>query len=403
MTGKQILRSLLGTSLLALGAVPAVAQDQTFLDLEAGLGYSSNPLLRIDDSEGSAYGRISAYGFTSWNSERSSTTLSAYAENTSYFQRFGNRQLFDLNATHSRQASETIRLFGQAGFSADFGAQLSSRFVGLPVDTPAQPLIPPSLVVVINPDLTAVNQRQYRINGQGGINISLSARDTFGATLGAQRFFYPGESALTDFNLYDATTSWRRQINERFSAGVRGIASYADYANGRSILSYGPQLTGDVQLAENLQLSAAVGFVRTERDLGANFGMDSSTDLALDGSLCRTVEVDRLCIQAARRNQSSVLGASPASTSVSGTFSRRLSARDNVQASVAYVRSGDAPEVGLGKQQFFTLAGAYDRRLSDRLSAGVSLAARKLSVTGPDPRSDIGGSIFIRNRFGSVR
>jgi hypothetical protein len=33
----------------------------------------------------------------------------------------------------------------------------------------------------------------------------------------------------------------------------------------------------------------------------------------------------------------------------------------------------------------------------------VTVAARRLNLAGPDPKTDVGGSIFIRNRFGSVR
>jgi hypothetical protein len=70
---------------------------------------------------------------------------------------------------------------------------------------------------------------------------------------------------------------------------------------------------------------------------------------------------------------------------------------------VAFVTTGGVREIGVGRQNFYSLSGSFDRKISPRLSAGVSLAARKFTISGPDPKADLGGSLFIRNRFGSVR
>jgi hypothetical protein len=404
MTRKHFLHSLFGTSLLALAVSPAVAQTQTFVDLQAGLGYATNPLMRLGDDVGSGFARISAYGFHGWTTERSSTSLSAYVANDAYFRRYGNRQLFDLGANTSSQVSETVRLYGNLGFSGDFGAQLSSRFYGAPADTvPVLPNVTDNSGLVIIPDLAALNRRQYRITGMGGASFVLSPRETLSTSVGAQRVFFSGNGDELDYNLYDTSLAYGRQLNERASVGVRFIASYADYRAGRSIFSYGPQVIGDLKLNENLQLRGALGFVRTERDLGVLGGKDGSTDLAFDASLCRSVEYERLCAGIARRTQSSVLGAAPNTSTLNVDYSRRLNARDQFQTSFAIVTTDEARDVNLGRQTFYTLAGSFDRKINDRLSAGVSLAARKLTSTGPDPKEDIQGSIFIRNRFGSVR
>ena len=65
--------------------------------------------------------------------------------------------------------------------------------------------------------------------------------------------------------------------------------------------------------------------------------------------------------------------------------------------------TGAVPEINTGRQNLYTLAGSFDRKINTRLSAGVNLTARKYTFAGPDPKADIGGSLFIRNRFGSVR
>src|SRR4051794_32802090 len=88
-----------GASVFALAAVisgtAAEAKTTDFIDFQAGLGYASNPGLQFN-SQSSLFGRISARGVHSWSSERSSTTLTGYVENSTYFKKYGSKQLFDL-------------------------------------------------------------------------------------------------------------------------------------------------------------------------------------------------------------------------------------------------------------------------------------------------------------------
>lgn len=404
ITGKHLVRALAGASLLPLfAAAPAHAQTETFLDLQGGLGYSTNPEMRLD-GVGSAFGRISAYGYHGWGTERSRSDISAYVENSTYFRRYGNRQLFSVQGNNSTQLSETVTAFGSAGFSGDFGAQLSSRFFGAPVNTtPVDPVIPEGSVVVVDPDLAALSQRQYRIFGTGGLSFTLSPRDSLTGTFGAQRAFFKGNAGnLLDYTQLDSSLAWNRRLDERLSAGVRLIASKSDYSLGRSILTYGPQVTADLRLDESFEVRGAIGFVRTERDLGV-LGESSSTDLAFDASLCRSLEYERMCATVARRTQSNSIGAAPTSSSFSGNYSRQLNARDQIQLAIAATTTDSARDLGLSRQNFYSLSGSFDRKISPRLSAGVNVAARKFTIGGPDPKADIGGSLFIRNRFGSVR
>src|SRR5437763_10546371 len=63
--------------------------ESNYVDLEAGAGYSSNPLLSIANDQGSAFGRISLHAVHSRVSARSTTLLSAYAEDVSYANHHG--------------------------------------------------------------------------------------------------------------------------------------------------------------------------------------------------------------------------------------------------------------------------------------------------------------------------
>jgi hypothetical protein len=48
-------------------------------------------------------------------------------------------------------------------------------------------------------------------------------------------------------------------------------------------------------------------------------------------------------------------------------------------------------------------AASYSRRIATRLFGGVNLAARKLTQNGPDPKTDLNASLFIRYRLGDVQ
>ncbi len=82
---------------LTITAPSAQAATWTTLDLSAGIGVSTNPSLQVGGTS-SAFGRVSALGAHEWRSERTSTSLSAYVENTTYLKGYGSKQIFDLGA-----------------------------------------------------------------------------------------------------------------------------------------------------------------------------------------------------------------------------------------------------------------------------------------------------------------
>src|SRR5690242_4878792 len=99
-------------------AAPArKAGSTTYLDLEAGAGYSTNPELQLH-GDGSAYGRISLRAVHSRVSERTTTLLSAYAENVTYTNHYGSDQALSLFARHDAAVSEKLRVFGD--LAADY-------------------------------------------------------------------------------------------------------------------------------------------------------------------------------------------------------------------------------------------------------------------------------------------
>jgi hypothetical protein len=231
----------------------------------------------------------------------------------------------------------------------------------------------------------------------------VSPRDSLIASVGAQRLFVGGNKQL-NYIQYDGSLAYERQFDERLTVGGRVIAEYADYSAGRSVSSFGPQATVRLRLSSDWDLSAAAGVVRTEQNLGSLGGKDSSYDLALDGSLCRNLEVQRICARIARRTQSSIIGGASTSTSAGIDYFAHLGPKDSIQARASIVRSGGFRILGVNqKSTFYTLAGSYTRKLNERLTAGTDLSVRKLSTFGGDPKMDVGGSAFVRYRLGDLR
>src|SRR5258708_26966278 len=92
-------------------APKATSGESNYVDLEAGAGYSSNPLLSIANDQGSAFGRLSLHAIHSRVSARSTTLLSAYAEDVSYTNHHGSQQSANDYGRHGAAGSRHVRFF----------------------------------------------------------------------------------------------------------------------------------------------------------------------------------------------------------------------------------------------------------------------------------------------------
>jgi hypothetical protein len=118
------------------------AGETNYVDLEAGAGYSSNPQLSVANDQGSAFGRVSLHAVHSRVSARSTTLLSAYAENISYTNHYGSQQSVNVYGRHDAAVSEHARLFIDGNASYQEGGQLDTVVLGLPITPPTVPAGP---------------------------------------------------------------------------------------------------------------------------------------------------------------------------------------------------------------------------------------------------------------------
>lgn len=386
---------------LEAGEPASTDRSATYLDLTAGLGYSSNPRMQFGDSQGSGFGRLSARGFHSMVGERTSGSVTGFAEASAYLQDYGIESIFAVDGNVSHEASEKVTLFGSAGVSGDISGQLSNRFLYTPPEVIVpDPNLPPP-VTVEDPDFFGFAGRQYRVYGQAGASIRTSEVGRISVSGGAQRVFYT-EDLLDDYTSLFGTVSYDHTLSERTSVGVSVGVNRTDYdGSGDHSTIINPAVFVRTQLDEQWTAQASVGvsFSDVERE-GTS---DSSKNLSLDGSICRTTETERLCGRIGQYSSASALDSLVTTSSIGVDWFKRLDADQTIQLSTSAVRYA-VDEVILDNttSYHYRIAASYSRRINGRLSAGADLGARTLRLDGPDPDPDFTGSLFVRYRLGDL-
>ena len=228
----------------AVWSAPALAQAATdqptdsaqtqrsasYIDLTAGLGYSSNPFLEFN-GDGSAFGRLGVRGVHAWSSERASTSIAGFAEGSTYFNKYDLKGIFSLTGDTQYQVSETVRAFASGGVSGDLSGQLSNRFLYVPpVPEVPDTTLPPPPVTVQDPDLFSFAGRQYRLYGQGGAAIRTGPRTNITLSGGASRVWFTG-TGLNDYTTFFANGAYNHQLSERTSIGFNLGADRTNYDN----------------------------------------------------------------------------------------------------------------------------------------------------------------------------
>lgn len=390
------------------GEAKEPSRNTTFLDLEAGLGYSTNAGLRFN-GDSSAFGRLSASGYHSWVSETGVISLRGYIENTSYFRHYGSKQLWSLGAATTQQLNPTVTVYGDLGFSGDFGGQLSNRLFYNPGDPvlpdPTNPLPEPT----VNPDLFGINGRQYRVSANAGASIRSSARSSISLTAGASHAFSSGSNKDADYTTYYGSGAYSQQVSERTNAGARVSVSQQDFKRGGSSTTINPAVFANTQLSEELSAEGSVGIMRVRQNFDGD--SDTSTSISFSGSLCNVTTLSRFCGRVSRDATtgltSAVLGGraqAAITTSASLSYSRRLSANDSIQASLSASRYRTAASIDGDNPKTTYVSGVigYDRNIGSRLFGGVQGGVRKLFQSGPDPDTDFNATVYLRYRLGDL-
>jgi hypothetical protein len=386
-------------------AAPArKAGSTTYVDLEGGAGYSTNPELELN-GKGSGYGRISLRAVHSAVSERTTTVLSAYAENITYTNQYGSNQALSIFARHESAVSEKLRVFGDLAADYQQGGQLDTRVLVLP-NIP--PLVGQPGGVVFLPggaDFLSVTGREYHFAGHVGAEMSLSARDEFTIRSGLERTIFHSQIADTNYTTVPVNFAYDRQLSVRTTVGARVVLQDTEYNGPARFRTITPQLTGRVQLSPTLNLSGAVGVTHASVDNGVT--THNSTGISANAALCSATQYGSLCGQFIVDQQTATTAGPSKVISGGVNYSRQLGANSTLSFSVSVDHYSQPVSVITGHSfsstTYYHAAAEYSRSIGHRMFGGVNLAARKEAMRGPDPETGFNASLFIRYRFGDVQ
>jgi hypothetical protein len=384
--------------------------ESNYVDLEAGAGYSTNPILSLDSNDGSAFGRISAHAVHTRVSDRTTTVLSGFAQSVFYTRRYGSAQSFDLNGRHDAAVNEKLRVFVAGDAAYDRGGQLDTRILGVP-NVPLLPgtIVPPGLLIP-GADFLTVTGRSYRASVNAGGQLALGPRDFMDLSSGIEHDIFKSGSIDTHYTTVPVTLGYDRQLNPQTTVGARVAAQFTRYSgtlNTGTVDSrvITPELTGQFRLSERLTLSGDVGASFSSVDDGIR--TRHSTGFAGDANLCSTGERTQFCGRASIQQQAATSAGPARVINVGVDYSRRLTADDTLQLSVSGNRYSNPTVIVSGisfnHATYFRAAADYSRHLGNRWYGGVNLAARKLTQTGRDPDADLSAALFIRYRLGDVQ
>jgi hypothetical protein len=381
--------------------------ESNYVDLEAGAGYSSNPLLSIGNHQGSAYGRVSLHAVHSRVSTRSTTLLSGYVDDVSYANHHGSQQSANVLGRHDAAVSEHVRLFVDASATYQEGGQLDTRVLGLPIIPPPVPggVITPPILIPPGADFLSVTGREYSFAGHGGGTFGLGPRDSLSLSSGLEHVVFHGGSTRTAYVRIPVSLSYDRQLTARTTVGARVSGESTDYDGPASLRVITPQVTARTLLSPTITLDGALGvsFARIKNGLVTR----NTTGLSAQANLCGQGETSFFCGRLSV-DEAAATTAGPA-RSISGgvDYSKRLDADQTISFSLG-VTHYSTPVSALAAQTFsaatyYRAAASYSRKIGARLFGGVNLSARNVTQNGPDPNADISASLFLRYRFGDLQ
>jgi len=379
--------------------------QSTYVEIEGGAGYSSNPSLAIN-GDGGGFGRASLHAVHSRVSNRSTTLLSAYAENDSYTNGISSQQAVNVTARHDTAVSEHARLFIDGHGSYQEGGQLGTRILNLPNVPPLIPgVLEPPILIPPTGDFLSITGRSYSFGGNAGGMFALGPRDDLSLSAGVEHVVFHSGITRTSYTTIPASLAYDRRLSERTTVGARVTFADTEYNGPAGFRSITPQLTARTLLSPTLSLNGAIGVSFSRINDGLT--IRHRTGVAADIGLCGQGESNYYCARFGVDEQTATT-AGPARTMSGGVdYTQRLDADQSISFSLGVTHYSSPISVVTGRSfsdsTYYRSAASYSRRFSTRLFGGVNLGARKVTQSGPDPKTDFNASLFVRYRFGDIQ
>jgi hypothetical protein len=383
-------------------AKPAFAETKASVDVSANASFDSNPFLFTGRDTETATFRLEATPVISHNVGASNFNLTGKAEITEYSQRYDAAVNLRADGVASHKVDSRLTVRASVGVSsAVSNSDIANRNIPRPAapDNQPAPVFDPA-----NPgdDFSAIGirQRQNSYRMGAGASYILSARDQITWSTNALLLRNDRQQGLSEYNFVSHNLGYNRQIDSRLSLGAVFIMSISDFRYVRfgDATTFSPQFSVKTKLNGRFDLSAFAGATITRVKLAV--GERTSHGLSGSLNLCYREERNNACLSAQRQTAPASLGGVRVQNSISGSYSRRLSAADSISANASYSRANEPILGGQRAISFVTLQGRYERRFNARLFGHISGGYSDNYENGVPRRASIRGLLGVTYRFG---
>jgi hypothetical protein len=424
-------RHLAGVALIAVAAqASAKTEIVPSASVTASAGYSSNPFLTAQGNDATATASISVTPSLAFIDTASQAILSAEYNRTEYISKYPGLDAYSISFAGSHRFNDRLSVSLGTEFESSVlganGANFSSPISAFPTQpstdgstttapgstsNPAPSSTPSSVaplptVGLIGDDVSLIGQRQRRNLLATNIAFSYlpSARSTWNFGANASRATYPGSSVFAQNSTsYGGQIGYTRRLSETQTLGVQGGVSIVEYSAGQTSRIYTPRLTYNRRLSPSWTLDVSAGLGITDDGSGARV-----KGLAIVG-LCHSGVRSQFCLEGSRQPSVNAIGGTLTQTSVTGSYSYRLSERSVVTASGSYIRVDGAPSLlpgniaGTGDQNYVSADLSINRRLSRQIFLFGAASYRNVTGSNRNVQADVGARIGLSLAFGKAR
>jgi hypothetical protein len=254
-------------------------------------------------------------------------------------------------------------------------------------------------------DFLSVTGKEYHLAGHVGAEASLSQHDSLTISSGVERTIFHSQLTRTSYTNVPVSVAYDRQLSSRTTVGAQVGVMDTEYNGPGHFRTITPQVTARVKLSPTLDLSGALGATFARVDNGVT--TSHSTGISGNVSLCSMTKSGSVCGLVAIDQETATTAGPSKVISAGVTYSRRLDANSSLSFNVGVDHYSSPVSFVVGRSfsstTYYHAAAEYSRRIGNRLFGGLDLSARKYAVNGPDPKTDLNASLFIRYRFGDVQ
>lgn len=386
---------------LLLASSAAIADTRVTANVGVDSGIATNPYgsTASNTGSGTVSGTLNTIALITMPT--GAINLRGSVTHTEYFKLYNGTTDFTVATTAQQQLSPLVSMSAGASYSS----QVRNGLYPV-IDPTSPPTDDPNAPIIVDPDAaTSFAERVQSFSGNLGMSVSLSPRDSFSVSARGSKVLYPmraGAITSRDFASYGAGLSYRRQIGTGTSIGAAFDVNKSEYERGgfSGGTQISPSLTLNTALGGRFSLNAAAGVTFSETDFAG--GANKTTSFSGSVGICYTGDRARFCGTASQRVAPSSFSGTSTVSSISGTYSYRLSEGSNIGVSASYSKAKSLSGVGNLKNDYAQISTNYSRRLTQRLSAVASLSYSETHNSTVQRDGNFFASIGLRYSLGEI-